>query len=371
MFPCSPRRLWRAGALGLVLLAAAPSSVASAHDCVDSTAAFSPGTWTAGGLSFTHDISDGFAAGVIEGEAGFTLVVDDLGQVSGNYTAVFSGSLEALSEETSGDATIVITGDLSGTAADVQVDGESSFEIGSSIDVSGSDGVDVFAGHGVSFEHTSNFTQPFTTQIRPSLANCGEAIGNLSQDPERQILFIATRSTGNAATDAQIADQVVEFLGRAQDTFADPLVETGSLHDLIREGEEVDALVAAQGYCGADQLGSLAAGGSAHDLYRSSLLQLLFQFVDRARAGEFSTPDVIRALSAATRGASFGGEAGECVGPEDGTFGVLRRNFEEVLLGRLQAAADRADTAEIQALRVASLQFGMTTIIEQTGGYPS
>ncbi len=90
----------------VIVLAAAPSPLPPRR-CPAYTAAFPPGTWTAGGISFTHDISDGFSAGVIEDEAGFTLEVDELGQVSGDYSAVFSGSLEAIAEDTSGEATIV------------------------------------------------------------------------------------------------------------------------------------------------------------------------------------------------------------------------------------------------------------------------
>jgi len=303
----------------------------------------------------------------MSGAIGFSLDVDDTGKISGTYSAAFGGSLEAIGEDTSSTASILVNAELSGTAANVDVRGESSFEIGSSIDVSGADGIDVFAGRPVSIPSSATFTRPYTSQIVPSFANCGEAIGNLSQDPDNPILFIATRTTGSKSADADLSSAVIDLLDWAEAVLAEEAPDSGALHRLVREAEEIDALVAAQEYCHPEELGSLARGGSAHDLMRSTLLEILFRFMDRAAAGEYTTADVISAFTAATRGAAFGGSAGDCVGEDDGAFGLLRTQTEDVLRAR-HSAAQAGDPDEVAAIEVAALQLGMDSISTPTGG---
>lgn len=348
----------------------AASSVAFAEsddDCVVNTAAFPPGVWSAQGVSFLHDIGDGFSNGFLEGSLGFVLTVGNDGEVTGEFVSVLSGTLEDVIDLSSANAVIVQQGQISGTGALAQVNGTAEYDIDANIDVSGRDGRDLITGGHVLFEHHADFVQPYATQIIPSFINCGEAIGNLSDDPAAPVLFIATRVGAAPETDADIASMTVDFLERAMAVHGAAEFDPAAFGEVVIRGEAIDALLAAQEYCKTEDLGSLAPGGSVRDLTRQTLAETLYTFASLAGGGEYSVATIISVYATAIRGAMFGGPAGSCVMNGDPARDGLKSAFEQALIARYYQAQGEHNAADQTMIRVAAIQYGMTTVTNEIG----
>lgn len=346
-----------------------PASFVAASDdgCVVHTAAFPPGVWSAERVTFVHDISDGFSNGFLEGNLGFTLIVGNDGEVTGDFVSVLTGTLEDTIDLSSANAVIVQSGEVIGTGAHVEVHGTAQFDIDANIDVAGRDGRDLMTGGHLLFEHHADFEQPYSTVITPSFVNCGEAIGNLSSDPSKPVLFIATRVGAAPETDSDIATMAVDFLEGIAAVHDATDFDPAAFGELVIRGEAIDALIAAQEYCKTQDLGSLTPGGSAHDLYRQTLAETLYTFASRAGAGEYSVATIISVYATAIRGAMFGGPAGSCILAGDDARDGLKSAFEQALIARYYQAQSEHNSADQTMIRVAAAQYAMTDVSNEIG----
>lgn len=362
-----PRRRRPVAVVIGVAAATAASGTVDAVTCDGHVPAFPPGHWTAHGITFRSNLDDGISSGYLEGEFAFELDVSGAGVATGSYSGVLTGQLDGLTDSSSAGAVIIQHGEINGTGVLAVVDGTTGFDIDASIDVAGSDGIDIFTGGGSLYQGDVEFERPFTTTIAASQANCGEVVGNLSADDDAPAFFIATR-TAPDTSDTDIAMLATEYLAATEQLNAAPL-DPQQLAASVELGEYIDAAIAAQDACHTVDLDSLDRGGSTRNVLSLLISDDLHEYAERAIAGEYSTAELISVYTTAVRGGFFGGETGGC-GTEGPAASGLRTAFERALIQRWSDAVESLDHVERLTVEAAAVQFGMTNLIETIGATP-
>jgi hypothetical protein len=337
-----------------------------AEGCVPSTAAFPPGDWLASGITMTIEDVDEVSVVVGIESGGFSLTVDESGGASGDFQMGGEGGLEMLgSDEGYAAATWITSGQLSGTASLIQVDGETDLALDGVIDVSPNKDVDPFTGQD-ELDFTNNISRPYRRQFSPSAANCTQAFGTLDGPAEYgttspQSFFLAVRQ-GAGAREVDVQGQLAELLEIAQTVLQMDPADTDVLLDFVHEMLKFESLLASLESCDA---GNELDMGGAWGMLQSVMFNAMNQFLSAAAHGAYSTRDVITAVSIWIQGGSLGWRDDVCldVTPTDGAMDLFVK-FEDVLLDRY-ATGDSADRSRIAA---AAYQYGLQRVIAAVEG---
>ena len=372
----APRPLIRRGgpptlaiALTALLTFLTAAQAALAEDCIPATAAFPPGHWVASGISITREDSDELSALVTTESGAFGVDVDQGGGVTGTFSMVGEGTLEMIgSDEGYANATWLKTGNITGTASLLQVDGEVDLQIEGGIDVSPSHSDDPIKPGGQDvYDFENNITRPFSFQFSPSAANCNQVLGSLDGPVEYnseapQSFFLAFR-TGARAGEVDVQGQLAELMEQADLVLNMDPVDTDVLAQFVFDMLAFESLLASLESC---DKGNELDMGAAWSMLQSLMFNTMHHFLNAADAGAYTTRDVITAVGIWLQGGSLGWRNGDCISPNGASDGAMDLwiKFEDVLLERLEMASD----TERSQIAAAAYQYGLPRVIAALEG---
>jgi hypothetical protein len=339
-----------------------------AEDCIPQTAAFPPGHWVASGISVDREDVDELSVLLSSESGAFGVDVDPAGGASGTFSMVGEGAIEMIgSDEGYAAASWLKTGEITGTASLLQVDGEIDLQISGAVDVSPNHDNDPIVGEDV-YDFENHITRPFSMQFSPSAANCNQVFGSLDGPVEYgtstpQSFFIAVRTSGRAQ-EADVQGQLALLLERAQDILNMDPQDTEVLRTFVYDMLAFESLLASLESC---DVGNELDMGAAWGMLQSVMFNVMHHFLGAALGGEYSTRDVITAVGIWIQGGSLGWRGGGgCLDPNTASDGAMDLfvKFEDVLLERLLDAGD-ADRSLIAA---AAYQYGLPRVIAALEG---
>lgn len=358
----------RAASLGASLAAVMALLIgvqpAFAEECAPTVAGFPPGDWAARGI-YTYKVdTDDRSTVIVSASGGFTVNIADTGMARGSFSQAGQGSAASWVDDSYAEAQYLRTGKIEGTSTHLRIAGETLWTIGGLIDdkphEAGSDSFSAFGGN--------EFSVPYTSQFSPSAANCNQVFGSLggpvqygTEADGGDAHFMAVR-TSRAPGDPDVQGRLAELMEDAQHISGMDPVDPEVLGQFVYDMLAFDSLLASLEAC--DPGGQLQMGPT-WQLLQAVMLDAMRMFVGAAQTGEYSTADVIFALSVWIQGGSLGWRADDCLAPiaDDDVALDLFTKFEDVLLDRLETAIGAANQTEIALIRNAAYQYGMPRVI--------
>ncbi len=376
MFPISVRRLLATpAAIALACLTAVQPVIA--ENCIPTAAGFPPGDWVARGITLRYEDTDDISITVLNGTAAFQLTVDELGEVSGTFSAAgeaFSYAWQA-GDDSNSHSIFTKTGVLSGTATVIQVDGELAAQIEGVVDVEpGHDGDQTNQSGQDLFPFRNDFTKDFSGQFSPSQASCNQVFGSLSGPVEygaeyggSESFFLAFRRGGTHPPEVDVQGQLAELIAEAQFVMNMDPVDTDVLARFVLDMLQFESLLASLEACDVYREGNL---GPAWAMLQSVMFNTIRVFLVAAESGAYTTRDVIRTIAIWIQGGSLGWRADDCLAPNTSSDGAMDLfvKFEDVLLERYEVAQGAGETTEMQMIAAAAYQYGLPRVIAAVEG---
>jgi hypothetical protein len=357
--------------LALVLAFLTGAQPVLAEACLPTAAAFPPGHWVARGISVHVEDEDELSVVVVEGTGGFDLTVDDLGAVHGSFSLAGEGYVQSWQEGDDGgaSASYLKTGDMSGTATVIQIDGETNVEMVGVVDVEPNHDGDRSNASGQDLYGFGNeFTMPFSARFSPSAANCNTVFGSLGGPVEYgtaatggEAFFLAYRD-GVAPASVDVQGQLAELLEDAQFVLNMDPVDTDVLARFVLDMLQFESLLASLEAC---DPGSELDMGATWQMLQSVTFNTIHRFLDAADTGAYTTTDVIAAIGIWIQGGSLGWRASDCLDVNTNDAGALDLlvKFEDVLLERYEIAKNGGDIGEMKQIAAAGYQYGLSRVI--------
>jgi hypothetical protein len=357
--------------LALVLAFLTGARPVLADTCVPTAAAFPPGHWVARGISTHAEDDDGRSVVVVAGTGGFDLTVDDLGAAHGSFSLAGQGYVQSWQPGDDGgaSASYLKTGEMSGTASVIQIDGETNVEMEGLVDVEPNHDGDLSNASGQDLYGFGNeFTMPFTAQFSPSAASCNTVFGSLGGPVEYgttaaggESYFLAYRE-GAAPASVDVQGQLAELLEDAQFVLNMDPVDTEVLARFVLDMLQFESLLASLESC---DPGNELEMGATWQMLQSVTFNTIRHFLDAAGSGAYTTADVITAIGIWIQGGSLGWRASDCldINTADGGAMDLFVKFEDILLQRYEIAKDGRDIGEMKQIAAAGYQYGLSRVI--------
>ena len=277
-------------------------------------------------------------------------------------------------DDSNSSAEITTEATLNGTAMLILAEGETTFDIHGEIDVhTADDGPDPFSAGGkdlFGFENT--ITRPYTNQFSPSAANCNVVFGNLGGPveygtPSANGQFLAVRVGGPDPADTDLDQQLVELMDEAEFVLNMNPVDTDVLARFVLDVLNFDALLTSLESCDIET--NIGTGHPVWAMLQSIMLNTLNTFLAAADSGAYATKDVIHVMGSAAQSGLLGWRDGDCIDPSQGGSDAHESfvRFEDILLKRLEIAANADDRPEVDLIVAAAYQFGFGRVLDAAG----
>jgi hypothetical protein len=370
----------RLGSVAVSLVALAGLAVTAqpvmADGCIPTVAGFPPGHWIARGITVRGELSDAWSTSVVTGTGGFDLTVARTGEASGTMSLVGDGYTQSFVEgdDSSSTASYIKTGNLSGSATHIEVNGTIDLQMEGVIDVEpGHDGDLVNPSGQDLFGFENDIQVPFSSELLASAASCTTVFGSLTgpaeygvQDETDEAIFLAVRAD-DVPAEVDLQGQLQALLDEARDVLNTRPVNLDALGAYVRHALAFEALLASMEAC--DPGSELGIDGP-WALLQSTLYNTIGVLLQEAGAGNVSTHDLITAIAVWTQGGSLGWRDDDCLAVDpvnDAAFDRLIQ-FEELLVGRYHAAHEVGDRAEMAEIAAAGYQYGLPRVIAAVEG---